>query len=264
MDAGILTREDILAEIDAGRLIKKAIPEGVQPCSYDLRIGTIFFEDKIVRSNSSEPDQDPVILAPGGIISLFTLEELELPEDITATAFAMNAMSSQGVLVLNPGHVDPGYRGPLTVRIINVRATPKALLRGTAIFTVIFHRLPKPTRKGYELNKSREKRELDFKAIDVEQNPKTLLRLLNAGDEKPLMTPQEVDRRIMKNWLVLGTAIAAFLAAVFGLIAVVLTAFELFKPEKAAFPGKNVQELSTNSNISPPILPTASPPTVPP
>src|SRR5207253_3036493 len=157
------TREDILAEMEAGHLIKNAIREGVQPCSYDLRIGTIFFEDKIIRQASSEQDQNPVILGPGGIISLLTLEELDLPNDISATAFAMNVMSSQGVLVLNPGHGDPGYRGPLTVRILNVRATPKALLFGTPIFTVIFHRLPKPTHQGYGSNKPREERGLAFK-----------------------------------------------------------------------------------------------------
>jgi hypothetical protein len=56
MGAGILTRDDILAEIDAGRLIKNAIREGVQPCSYDLRIGTIFSENKILKKPSTDED----------------------------------------------------------------------------------------------------------------------------------------------------------------------------------------------------------------
>jgi deoxycytidine triphosphate deaminase len=258
MDAGILTREDILAEIDAGRLIKNAIPEGVQPCSYDLRIGTIFSENKILKKPST--DEDSVILVPGGIISLFTLEELDLPDNIAATAFAMNEMSSQGVLVLNPGHVDPGFQGPLTVRIINIRETAKALAFGTPIFTVIFSRLPHPTRHGYAFNKSRRERELTFKAIDVEQNPKTLLGLLNAGDEKPLMTPEEVDRRIMKHWLTWTTAGAAVLTAVLALIAAVFAAIALFKPEKGSFPTKSVGELAPTSTISPSIAPVTAPP----
>ena len=253
MPAGILTREDILAEITADRLIKYAIPEGVQACSYDLRIGTIFFEDKILRKSSSEQDQDPVILGPGGIISLLTLEELDLPKDIAATAFALNVMSSHGVLVLNPGHVDPGFRGPLTVRIINIRLTPKALLFGTPIFTVIFHRLPKPTRQGYGSNKSRKDRELAFKAIDVEQNPKTLLRLLNAGDEKPLMTADEVDKRIREHFFTRITLFAAVIAAVFAVIAV-------FKPEKVSGPTKIVEEPSMKSSVSPSLAPITTPP----
>jgi len=270
MGAGILTREDILEEIGKGRLIKNAIPEGVQACSYDLRIGTIFFENKIFSKPPAEQDQDPVILGPGGIISLFTLEELELPNDITATAFAMNVMSSQGVLVLNPGHVDPGFQGALTVRIINIRATSKALIYGTPIFTVIFQRLPHPTLRGYAPNKPRKERELAFKAIDVEQNPKTLLRLLNSGDEKPLMTPEEVDRRIMQHWLTWTTAGSAVLAAVFALIAAVFAVLALFKPEKVPNLAKPSSELNAVSTVSPsvesvatPVTPSVSPPLTP-
>jgi deoxycytidine triphosphate deaminase len=253
--AGILTREDIIAEVRQGRLIKHAIPGGVQACSYDLRIGTIFFENKILKTS---PAEEPVILGPGGIISLFTLEELFLPKDIAATAFAMNAMSSQGVLVLNPGHVDPGFQGPLTVRILNVRATPKVLLFGTPIFTVVFYRLDKPTLRGYDRNKTREDREFEFKGTDIEQNPKTLLRLLNAGDEKPLMTPEEVDRRIMTHWLTLTTVITAGLAAVFGLIAAVFALIPLLKTEKTA-DSRPPPELNETSSVSSSAQPTATP-----
>lgn len=246
--AGILTREEIVAEITQGRLIKYAVGSGVQASSYDLRIGTIFFENRILKPSPS--DQGSVILSPGGIISLFTWEELLLPNDIAATAFAMNAMSSQGVLVLNPGHVDPGFHGPLTVRIINIRATSKVLPFGTPIFTVVFHRLAKATVRGYGPNKPREARELAFKAIDVEQNPKTLLRLLNVGEEKPLMTPEEVDRRIMNHWLTLTTVIMAGLAAVLGLTATVFAVLALFKPEKAPDPNAS-SKLNAISSVSP-------------
>jgi len=197
---GILTGDEIRLEIAAGHLIKNHVDAGIQGCSYDLRIGTIFSEDRIIRRVPNGQDQDPIIVPPGGIISLFTLEDLDLPDDVSATAFAMNFMSSEGVLVLNPGHVDPGFKGPLTVRILNVRATSKALLFGTPIFTVIFQRLPKST-KPYSRNKSREQRELDFKAKDVEQNPKTLVGLINAGKDKPLMTVDEVDKRIREHWI---------------------------------------------------------------
>jgi deoxycytidine triphosphate deaminase len=264
MASGILTGEDIWEEIENGRLIKYAIREGVQACSYDLRIGTIFSESKILRKSSPEQDPDPVILGPGGIISLFTWEELELPDDISATAFAMNVMSSQGVLVLNPGHVDPGFRGALTVRIINVRATSKALLFGTPIFTVIFQRLPKATNRPYNSNKPRAEREIAFKAIDVEQNPKTLLRLLKAGDEKPLMTPEEIDRRITKHWATLVTLVLAVLTTVLAFAATIFAAMALFpKPEPAPIRATSATELNAKPTLSPSVTP-AAPPTAPP
>lgn len=202
-------------------------------------------------------------MGPGGIISLFTLEELDLPDDIAATAFAMNVMSSEGVLVLNPGHVDPGFRGPLTVRIINIRATPKALVFGTPIFTVIFERLPKPTRRGYRANKPRTEREIAFEATDVEQNPKTLLGLLNAGDERPLMTPQEVDRRIMKHWVTLTVLIFSAFATVLAFAAAIFAAIALLPKQKTEPPVLNRSMPRFSAKPSAPVFvaptPSASP-----
>jgi len=168
-------------------------------------------------------------------------------------------MSSQGVLVLNPGHVDPGFHGPLTVRIMNVRLTPKALIFGTPIFTVIFHRLAKET-VGYGSNKPRHEREIAFKAIDIEQNPKTLLRLLKAGDEKPLMTGEEIDRRIEKHWTTRVTLILTGLTFVLAFAATIFAAIALFpKTETKGNRVSSASEFSPKPTIAPSLAPTSSP-----
>ncbi len=195
---GILTATEIRQEIESAKLVRFGVLENVQGCSYDLRIGTIFRDGKIMKGQQAVGDQ--VLLEPGEIITVFTLEELELPDDVMATAFPINALSSQGLLVLNPGHIDPGYHGPLQVRAINIRQTPKSIDLGTDIFTVIFERLPKPT-TPYEHNTDRRTAELRCNAIDVEQNPKSLARLVMLGKDKPLMTGEEVDRRVRAYWM---------------------------------------------------------------
>src|SRR5260370_600345 len=81
------------------RLIIGGDAKYVEACSYDMRVGTIFREGLRIKGL-----QNQTILQPGDIVSLFTMEELDLPPDVAATAFALNAMSSQGILVLNPGH----------------------------------------------------------------------------------------------------------------------------------------------------------------
>jgi deoxycytidine triphosphate deaminase len=213
---GILTYDDILAELKQGKLITHGIESNVEACSYDLRVGTIFKEGQIITG-----EQGQVILQPGDIVSLFTLEELDLPADIAATAFAMNAMSSQGILVLNPGHVDPGYKGPLTVRVINLRATPKSIDLKTNIFTVVFERLPKVTSKPYPpIKDDRVGRERKFNSSDVEQNPHSMARLVMLGKDRPLMTGDEVDRRIREHWTTALIFVATLVAAVFAVVAV--------------------------------------------
>ena len=215
-NSGILTDDDIRAEIKAGRLLIGGDKAYVQACSYDLRVGTIFEGEHIIQQTPTGGKQ--VVISPGEIISLFTLEELHLPNDITATAFAMNALSSQGILVLNPGHVDPGYEGPLTVRVINLRATQKVIPLGMPIFTVVFQRLPKKVSQPYSRNKPRQLSELEFHATDIEQNPQTLFNLITFGPQKPMMTEQDVKNVIVKHWVSIFMVLASLVAAVFSVI----------------------------------------------
>ncbi|MDX6560071.1 MAG: dCTP deaminase [Blastocatellia bacterium] len=243
--SGILTYDDIVVELANNRLIVNGDAKYVEACSYDMRVGTIFREGLRIKGR-----QDQTILQPGDIVSLFTMEELDLPADVAATAFALNAMSSQGILVLNPGHVDPGYKGPLTVRAINLRATPKAIDVGTRIFTVIFERLPRRTSRPYPpIPGDKEDRELKFNSIDVEQNPHSMARLVMLGKDRPLMTGDEVDRRINEHWTTKATLVGTLAGVILALIAALFAVIGVYRTE-------SVRPNQTNST---PSTPTASP-----
>lgn len=220
---GILPADEIMDEVKENRIIKGGIESSVQACSYDMRIGTIFRHGRIIKGQQAAGDV--VLVEPGEIISVFTLEELDLPADVAATVFPINAMSSEGLLVLNPGHVDPGFKGPLTVRAINIRATSKSIDLGTPIFTVIFERLSRPTPKPYTRSVDRQQREIKFNATDVEQNPKSMANLVMLGAVKPLITGEEVDRRIENHWMskvvIVGTIITVALSAIAAIFAVI-------------------------------------------
>jgi dUTPase len=243
---GVLTYDDIVLELANNRLISGGDAKYVEACSYDMRVGTIFREGLPIRGA-----QGQAILQPGDIVSLFTLEELDLPADIAATAFAMNAMSSQGILVLNPGHVDPGYKGPLTVRAINLRATPKAIDLGTRIFTVVFERLPKATGKPYgPIPGDREERELKFNSIDVEQNPHSMARLVMLGKDRPLMTGDEVDRRIRDHWTTKATLIGTIAGLLVAGIAAIFAIIGVYRAEPPKTTQQNVNAFSASPSPS--------------
>ena len=227
--SGILTYDDIVIELANKRLIVNGDAKYVEACSYDMRVGTIFSKDEIITGEKGQ-----AILEPGDIISLFTLEELHLPPDIAATAFAINAMSSQGILVLNPGHIDPGYEGPLTVRAINLRATSKPIDLGTRVFTVVFERLPKATSQPYPLRSGKkETRENEFREMDLAQNPRSVGRLVMLGKDKPLMTGDEVDRRIRDHWSTKATLWGTLLGIILAVIAVIFTIIGINRAEPA-------------------------------
>jgi deoxycytidine triphosphate deaminase len=187
----VLPHQTINAEIVKNGLITNLVPANVKASSYDLRIGTIFLNGTIIKDDAQQ-----VILKPGQIVSLFTEEEVRLPNDIAGTVFPMNAQSSRGLLVLNPGHVDPGFEGPLTVKLLNMRRTEMVIQRKMEILTIVFERLEEATSKPYTDNKLRDARELAFNASDVEISPNTLGDLVTLTKEAPFPSRSEVKELI--------------------------------------------------------------------
>src|SRR4029078_7557169 len=110
----LLTQPEIVAEMQKG-MIRNGDPSRVPPSSYDMVVGTVFRNGKVFK-HDQPGGLEPIVIAPGEVMTMLTLEELRLHQDVAATAFAMNAQSSQGLLVMNPGHIDPGYDGALTVK----------------------------------------------------------------------------------------------------------------------------------------------------
>jgi hypothetical protein len=75
------------------------------------------------------------------MIFVITHEDVVLPAELCATVYSRNALAKSGILALNAGHVDPGYEGPIIIRLINLRATPWILAMGEAVFTIVFEEL---------------------------------------------------------------------------------------------------------------------------
>jgi deoxycytidine triphosphate deaminase len=238
---GVMTHRQIVERIKDGSLVKwpLASPHSVgelvsraKGCSFDLTVGTIFWEEKILRESTSG---EPVVVPPGGVVGIFTAEDMKLPYDVFATAFAINSMSSRGFLVLNPGHVDPGFEGPLSIKALNVRKTPISIQHGDPIFTVIFEQLGEETTRQYD-NVSRADRERDFNSKSVEYSPRTLGALLTVDREWPFPTRDEVaqivsrdfpkrteiDNIIGKHWMSRIAFVASVVAALAALLALVL------------------------------------------
>ena len=73
-----------------------------------------------------------------------------MPSCLCGTVYSRNSLALAGILALNAGHVDPGYKGPIAIRLINLRATPWTLTLGQAIFTITFQTVdPNPCDPAY-------------------------------------------------------------------------------------------------------------------
>lgn len=241
-NVSILRYEDIEEEVRHGRLISQHIASSIQPSSYDMRVGTVFRDGQII-NGSHQRSGDQIVIQPGEILTVLTLEELILPSDMTAIAFPMNTWSSEGLLVLNPGYVDPGFMGPLSVKIVNLRKTRIGISRGRAIFTVSFFRMGERTIHPYTGNKPRAEREIDINTRELEQSASSISELLKAAPTAPYTTKDEVDKiirqqpfvtrdgvdkAIREHWMSWSVFFIALIAAIAAVVAAVAALIPLF------------------------------------
>lgn len=146
----ILNRSEIIRRIKAGDLILKAQLDGsgeplVEAASYDLRAGIILWRERdsgdlAIKYFDKKAYVQPVVtLQPGQMIFVITEEDLKLSSTVSGTVYSRNKLQKENVLALNAGHVDPGYEGPILIRLINLGAQPWPIALGQSVFTVVFH-----------------------------------------------------------------------------------------------------------------------------
>lgn len=148
---GVLTSAELTARIAAGELIrhprlKDGKPE-VQPASYDLTAGRAVWTDphsgdtKELLYTPGAIEKPYVTLQPGQMMSIITIEEIAMPKDLCGTVFSKNRLALNGIFAFNAGHVDPGFEGPIVIRLINLRRDRYTVTLGERIFTIVFQSL---------------------------------------------------------------------------------------------------------------------------
>ena len=151
---GVLNRQEIEDYLGREQLILRPRPGkngpryDIENASYDLSAGTAIWktptsdryggniETRRYSTESSGTVQPTVTVQPGQMIFVVTREDISMPLDLCGTVYSRNSIALAGILALNAGHVDPGYKGPIAIRLINLRATPWTLTLGAAIFTI--------------------------------------------------------------------------------------------------------------------------------
>lgn len=122
----------------------------VQPSSLDFHIGEIYVPGR-------PPDQagrptfiaDRYTLGCGQTVVIQTLEKISLPSELAGFGFPPSRISSQGILLTNPGHIDPGYEGHLHLTAINMAKESFEFRRGDVIATVVIAELGSTPRADF-------------------------------------------------------------------------------------------------------------------
>ncbi len=104
---------------------------GLQPASYDFRI------------------REDVILRPRSSLLASTLEEVVMPNDVSASVADKSSWARRFVTVCNT-FFDPGFRGVPTIEIINHSHEMIEIASGTPICQFKFFALDRPCAVAYD------------------------------------------------------------------------------------------------------------------
>ena len=87
-------------------------------------------------------------LQPGEFRLAATLERFEMPDNLLAIAHDKSTLARQGLSVFNTV-IEPGWRGWLTLELVNHGPDTIHLHHGQGVAHVIFHMLDQPTERPY-------------------------------------------------------------------------------------------------------------------
>ena len=152
----VLTRNEILAEIESGRLcIDPFDLDQVGPASIDLRLGNevrvpIHEQGCVVHvTEESDPADntrlvqlsEPYVLQPGETVHGATLEKISLPPNLCGWLEGRSRTARFGLTVhVTSGFVHPGVSNVQVLEMMNVSRTPLALHPGIRICQIVLER----------------------------------------------------------------------------------------------------------------------------
>jgi len=114
----------------------------VQPCSLDLHIGDIFRPGiKTGKAGSAGNPKSELVLRTGETSIVVTKESIHLKANYAGFGFPPSHISSGGLLMTNPGHIDPGYSGQLQFTVINMGKDDYVLRKDDLIVTLLIFNL---------------------------------------------------------------------------------------------------------------------------
>lgn len=150
-----LSGKKIAELVKEGKLtIEPFDPKLIQPASYDLRLGF-----KILASPLSSEKLGIVIeltekkpsyeIQSGQMVGVLSLEKLKLPLDICGRFGIRSVFARRGINAFGGLQLDPGFRGRLTMNLLNVGPEPVTITLQEPLFSVEFQRLEEPAEIEY-------------------------------------------------------------------------------------------------------------------
>lgn len=168
---GVLTSDDIHDYMERPSILERIIltplfdaDQSLVDAALDVRLGTEFilfrketFNALDIASTETLPSdigryqervvrriREPFVLHPRQLVIGSTLEYIQLPPTLMAYVVGKSTWGRTGLVIATATKVDPGFRGCITLEMINEGEVPLVLLPGIPIAQLVFHRTDRP------------------------------------------------------------------------------------------------------------------------
>jgi dCTP deaminase len=170
--SGVLTSDDIHELMERKAVLDRLIvtplfdaSQSLVDSALDVRLGTEFILFRKEAFNALDIAEDTLqsdvgryqervvrrigqrfVLHPRQLVIGSTLEYIQLPPTIMAYVVGKSTWGRTGLVIATATKVDPGFRGCITLEIINEGEVPLVLLPGVPIAQLVFHRTERPAK----------------------------------------------------------------------------------------------------------------------
>lgn len=156
----LIKTKDLVTSFNSKGIIEPlsddAIESGLQPASFDVRLGDSIIEvrpndfynygryplidvTKEIGYSTFKINQDGTfILSPHSFALATTKEVIKLPNDLTAFVEGRSSIGRLGLFIQNAGWVDPGFIGEITLELYNATNYPIQIKKGMRIAQLVF------------------------------------------------------------------------------------------------------------------------------
>lgn len=173
----VLDREAIAKLLEEGDLFVSPILDWahqIGPASIDLRLGNVAFtarargvsevnpdayrktqgQHATVRARKQKLDRydvpfhSPLLIHPGQLTLVPTLEWVDLPNDILGYVTARSSWAREGLSIATATLINPCYSGIITLELANLGQIPVRLYPGMRIAQIAFHKIDVERKRG--------------------------------------------------------------------------------------------------------------------
>ena len=144
----ILSDRTIRRELEQGIIKPMPADSQIQPASVDVKLGSQLTWINGHQQTISE--NEGFLLYPGKFVLGCTEEWFEIPNYLAAQVNGKSSIGRRGLMVhVTAGFIDPGFRGNITLELVNLGTSPFYLEQGMLIAQVLFHRLTTDVLRPY-------------------------------------------------------------------------------------------------------------------